>query len=48
MIEKRYAEPVHPVAALIAYLVLGEALALESIPGILLAVIGIYLVIRKS
>ncbi|MGB6009036.1 DMT family transporter [Castellaniella sp.] len=39
---------VPPVTALIAYLVLGETLALESMPGVLLTVIGIYLVIRKS
>jgi drug/metabolite transporter (DMT)-like permease len=39
---------VPPVTAIIAFLVLGEALALTAIPGLLLAIAGIYLVIRKS
>ena len=39
---------VPPATALIAWLVLGEALALAALPGMLLAVAGIYLVMRKS
>ena len=39
---------VPPATALIAWLVLGESLALAALPGMLLAVAGIYLVMRKS
>lgn len=39
---------VPPTTAIIAFLLLGESLSLISIPGMLLAVVGIYLVTRKS
>lgn len=39
---------VPPATALIAWFVLGESLALGALPGMLLAVAGIHLVMRKS
>lgn len=39
---------VPPTTAILAFMVLGESLALISIPGMLLTVVGIYLVTRKS
>lgn len=39
---------VPPLTAIIAFVVLGEPFALTAIPGMLLAIAGIYLVMRKS
>ena len=39
---------VPPTTAMIAFLVLGETLALLSLVGMVLAVAGIYVVMRKS